>query len=719
MKLFRGLSAVVAFLAAAATVVWGQGPQTPNNAAPTTVPIVEGFTSEDITKREISLFTGEPQKIDNWMRQGYGAYQLLSRRENGIGIRERITVPANLFSAWGTSSYRYPIFAWQETMPWTAIRDGMGINWNVPEHLWPQAMKQFKAMGGSLARIDVGWGNIQYDDPTKLKPYIHEHIIKLARYLKSNGVRLLICIDTHPAAPCPIIEGSVTLVKPITEGDKVATIRVRPNSPNEVPRAYRSGFSHVQGYWAAEWMTTSVVNLGDGQYELHFAKEFPGGFNHAAGKELPFAYLKYRPFADDNTLDSQETYNGFRAYASAVLDAIDSAAVPIDFEVCNEYSNWGFLHLRLYTGEPVPSGDTYRIYSETVALIRKQPKYKNMYVIDGFRNQDPWFAQSRQPAGSSAGSNHFYRGPTSVLKHNTDAFGRNAAGINADNTAHVPLVFPQLTYIVSAPETIFSAEVQENVVWGISPYQVQLWGSVQGRGVRPLENPGDINSPVLREPDGSLARSPELVFTEWGDSRWDETDAARYHHIGLFNLRGNIIGFGKGVKRIYWYAAMGPSLGILSQTTDTLPTIEPESVTIMKKFYAAMKGVRINTKRHIECIRIEENHGLKILDGNDTPEFPDLYALDTLYPQMWQLADKRFVATIYVINKDYSKPLPVKPYKITFKNLKHVPGVSKYKYRDLYKRSAATIVPTSFTEDTVTFTVSVGSEPRLLTMNGV
>jgi hypothetical protein len=692
---------------------FAQTPDTANTPS-TAIPVVEGYAPADVAKREASVAKGEPQSVNDWMPSRQGAYTLLSPSfpDKPGGIRTRIVVPASLLSGWNISPYRYPIFAYEETVDWHRLRDGLGMNVNNPVALNVPVMKQLQAMGVRLARCDVGWGNVRFDAPDELKDGVKADLKARLLVWKAAGLRPLVCLDTNPALPCPTIEASVKLAEDLKAGDTSAVIIPRAG---ETPTPYKSGFSHVTAYWAGEYLWTACEKLDGGKWRVTFGKPWPRKHDgeKVAGTELPCAYFAFEPWGRD-----EATYTGFQSYVKAVASFLDTLGLRksktdpgFDLEICNELSNWLFRDVRLYSGNPADGeADIARVYRESVATLRTVPGFKDLFLINGFHNQEPFGAASTEPAGSSAGSSHYYRSEVIVPSGRgatEDAFTRDT-----DGKGFVP------ARVVHAPETIFSAEVLENVVPNISPLPFQMWGAARGRGLQPRINGADINSPVAKEPDGKPARGVQWVFTEWGDDPHGINEAANYHLLGKFLLRGTVVALGKGVGRVYWYAAMGPGLGILSQSSDTLPAEEPESVTVMKRFAAATTGKAITNRRSIHCESIEEHHGLYQFLGNGTPEFPALYNRDILLAQAFQLSDTSFAISLHIPTKDYKQELPEANYTIRWSGVKPS-ALSKFRYRDFGKTQSVVVTPSAVGEDWVEFTLPVTDTPRLLIMDGV
>ncbi len=687
------------------------------------------FTPEAIAARELSAILGKVQTNEEWMWPG-AAYQLLSPpRADGKpgGIKTRIAKPADLMGNNNISFYRLPWQAWEETVRWDRIRNGLGINLNVPQALLPSALKQIKAMGMGYVRRDIGWGNLWYEHPDKLKPDFEKELAVWLAACKTAGVRPLICLDTNPAAPCPINEAEVTLLAPLSAGDTSALVQPRRG---EVPTARRSGFSHVTQYWAAEYLVTSVEAEGDSGtsgsasgYRVHFTKPWPKEKAAEVGAKLSYAYLAYRPFSNDNTPESERTLDGFaRVFPQAVVSFLETQNLRksktdpgYDIEVINENSNGHFFHGEWYSDKlSSGSGSEVEVYKRIVKLLRSNPANDGMTLINGFYNQLAPGPGSREPPGSNGGSAHYYQGEQKIVAHTAfveDAFARDTPN------GYVPNV------TLDAPEVVFSSVKVENLGRVIAPIPQQLWGPVFGRGVQPRAGNGSWADPIALEPTGKKARATRWYKTEWGSSVYG-TDAEKQRLIAKFVLRGTVFALSKGIERIYWFAAIDPALGILSFSNDALPATETSTVILLRRLNALMQGNAITKPRHMPVVSIAETHGNVQFKGNGTIEFPDLPNRDLLFTQSFQLSDTDLMACVYVPTLNYKPDMPPESYTIRWSGVKWVEGTSKAAWRDLKDVQAKSVKPSEIGTSGdgtpwVEFTLPVTDWPRFLKLSGV
>ena len=102
------------------------------------------------------------------------------------------------------SHWLQPWRGYLETMPASRFLDGLGIvlNTNRGEDA-KQMLRMCAANGIRHARIEIGWGSLDYNDETKL----HNAKDAAARLLacKAAGIRPLILLNGHHGMPCPSI----------------------------------------------------------------------------------------------------------------------------------------------------------------------------------------------------------------------------------------------------------------------------------------------------------------------------------------------------------------------------------------------------------------------------------------------------------------------------------------------------------------------------------
>ena len=97
------------------------------------------------------------------------------------------------------SFYKQPWRAYLETRSGYDFLQGIGINYNVPKND-DLAVRLLAEAGFKTFRIEIGWGNVSWDD-TKLNTAARN--LRLLRLCKLNGIRPLILLNANDGQPCP------------------------------------------------------------------------------------------------------------------------------------------------------------------------------------------------------------------------------------------------------------------------------------------------------------------------------------------------------------------------------------------------------------------------------------------------------------------------------------------------------------------------------------
>ena len=129
------------------------------------------------------------------------------------------------------------------------------------------------------ARIEIGWGNLNYADETILNNSKDAATRLLA--CKATGIRPLILLNGHHGAPCPMTSFARTVTADVPAGagevflDKTDDLIL-----------HHSGLSNPQRYIAAEFLVTRIQG-----HKVTLSKPWPTKL--AAGTKVKMATLKY------------------------------------------------------------------------------------------------------------------------------------------------------------------------------------------------------------------------------------------------------------------------------------------------------------------------------------------------------------------------------------------------------------------------------------------
>ena len=263
--------------------------------------------------------------------------------------------------------------------------------------------------GFAHIRLEIGWGNVSYEDESRLANADSLRPILLA--CKKWHVRPLILLNAHQGAPCPVRFFERTVTAAAHKGDRQVTL----DSTDGLHIGY-SGLSQLTQYWAAEALITAI----DGKTVM-LSKPLPKDI--AAGSHVPMATLKYRPFAAPGSDDYKETVAGWLRYVDTVEQFVRDALgtqgqkdAGFDLEVWNELTFGDeFLYLNHYYDPPPVEYEERGVWGnlvrETAAHVEAhRDLFPGVLIGDGFANTIPWPASSQEPAGVTAIDKHPYAG---------------------------------------------------------------------------------------------------------------------------------------------------------------------------------------------------------------------------------------------------------------------------------------------------------------------
>lgn len=332
--------------------------------------------------------------------------------------------PNNLLSLqyYNRSDYIQPWRAYMDTVPASTLVDAVGINMNVPDKQFDATARVLAANGFKRARIEFGWGGMDYDDPTKMSAVSQQRLQQYVSTLKKYGIRPLILLNAHSGQPVPTKTFPITLTQAAKKDDR--TIKIDPAqvpliSPNYI------GLHGTPNTWAdkiaAFYRFMSVTPDGTVTLSRPLMADLPAGQQTAESQRFhPF----YPPTKADGqpSQDFKQTMDGWLAYTGAVTKAAKQAygSDNFDVEIWNELSfGSAFIAPTTYY-QPMPAGygneDASHpvmnaILAGTVAYIRNPANgVSNIGIGNGFSNEhDGWTGQTA-PVGLTAMDKHLYSG---------------------------------------------------------------------------------------------------------------------------------------------------------------------------------------------------------------------------------------------------------------------------------------------------------------------
>ncbi len=544
------------------------------------------------------------------------------------------------------SHWDQPWRAYFETAPASRFLAAAGMGLNLDQENPDLVLQMLATHGVRCGRIEIGWGNVQWEDETKLGNA--DRLRALLAACKKWGVRPLILLNAHQGVPCPVqfFDRAVTADAP------AGATQVTLDDVGGLVIG-RSGLNNLTDYWAAEALILKI----DGN-TVTLSKPLPKEIR--AGTRVPMATLKYRPFSEPGSDDYKETIAGWDRYvgtvAAFISDALGTVGKPdrgFDLEIWNEltFGDW-FLYINSYYK---PELVKYKEQDIWANLVKETAAYVDAHaddlagvrISDGFANTIPWPASSMEPARVTAISKHPYAGRKNYPKDEYQGTRLNALG---QEDQYVP------TYSACFPEYYGTGLQTETMIRELAPIPNDVYGTRHDRDARP-GNPCTVwitevnyapNEDGVTDPAEALALKAKTT--------------ARYLAF-LTN---------KGVDRLTFYAAAGSdlSLGMMQDNfleyarknstypADDGPYTSP-ALRVMGRMAAKLgEGLDagLTQTRALTVDGISDTHDHFQFAGDGTAAHPPLYDREVFALLPFQANARRFVIAYYVMTRDVKLP---------------------------------------------------------------
>ncbi len=553
------------------------------------------------------------------------------------------------------SHWLQPWRGYLDTVPARTLRDAVGINFNVEPSQADATARLLSESGFRRARVEIGWDSIDFDSRDQFVD--DASMTATLSALRDRGLRPLILLNGHHGAPGPIRSFDARLTEAAPEGAR--TIQVDPATSQAIVPG-RSGLDATDDYKAAAILFAEVEQ--DGRVSL--SAPLPGAL--AAGSH-PASTLAYEPFERPKLSDGspnpdfEATLAGWLSYVDLVTRRTREilGSTQFDVEVWNEL-NFGsdFLDAGGYydPARDTGVGNTEReILERTVSFIRDPARgLDGVGIGDGFANQRPWEAGSTSPPGLTAIDKHLY---PEMLRFPGDSPDPGIRPLDASGEPNGTRIDPDAwredfipTYNAFFPEGPLSAIETEHIVRDISPVTTSVFGTAHGRSTHPPGSP-----------------PPELWITETGMdfSGTGIAGADAAHLRAKAALRATTAFVNKGVGAVHFYAAQDPDLGLIDdgffdqvgRDGGGYPGAASAGPTVaaMDRMMARFEPGQLTAERELSLLLVSDDHDQRQFDGGGTPGRPPLYNRDVLAFLPFQLADDRFVTSVYVMTRDVTE----------------------------------------------------------------
>ena len=631
---------------------------------------------------------------------------------NPIDPNQQMALPFGYRSHW-----LQPWRAYLDTVPAARLRDAVGINFNVSPEAAPATARLLADSGFRRARIEIGWGEMSYDDPTRLRN--PAAVRAKVSALRDNGIRPLVLLNSNDGVPGPAQFFDARITEPASAGSRYVQVD-EATRQRLVPGL--SGFNGADGK-AAEFIATSVSPSG----LVELSKPLPDSMDPGI---YPAATLRYAPFTRPLTVSGlphpgfERTLSGWLAYVGAVTREVRDVLGSDDFdvEIWNE-TTFGadFLWIERYY-DPVPpnlagSGDVEdAILRRTVAWLRDPAHGVSAVRIgNGFANQTPFPAGSTSPLGLTALDKHPYprtrefpAGAALDGNRPVNALGQpegtSASGRWMDS--FVP------SYRAFFPEYYLSGIQTETLVRDLSPIATTIGRVLHGRYTNP---PGAFVSPELWITETALPPGSHI-----------NTPADKRHLQAKATLRDLAAFVNKGVSALYFYAVADGDWAMV----DPAAAGGGETMTAVRRFTDAMTGpAALTASRSLTLKAIADRDDHVQFAGDGTPQHPPLYNREVVAFLPFQADENRFVVPSYVMTRDMSKvytpdapasdptryDLPPETYRLTVGGL----NADRLTARatDPLTGGSVPVTIISRSGDTAVLEVALTDSPRLLVLD--
>jgi hypothetical protein len=493
------------------------------------------------------------------------------------------------------SYYLTPWRAYMDTWPASRFLECLGVAANIDAAEADAVAAVCAEAGIHSARVEIGWGNMSYDDPAKLSPHAAESASRVLRAFGSRGIRPIILLNAHHGIPVPLRWFDVNLTEPVAQGSREIVV----DRIDEIRPGY-TGLTNATEYLAAFPMIVSVDAAAKRcTLSAPMPKALPAGTIH-------LSLLRYQPFAGSVFADGSpneacaETIDGWLAYVGAICrlatEAIGTRGsddAGFDLEVWNEYTfGSNFLDINRHYDPPLQFKMplVYEKHGRTaegceailpMTVDYAAENYRGVNVISGFANQRPWDSGSGMWPHQAGISRHYYTGITLEDISPQNPRSKTSGPLNAlghpDGTPdgkdwHTvrPGTFFVPTLNVSMPEFWHYGYQTELMTRDVQPFPSTSGGPISFAGHHRYAHPGTGRAGQVWMTEFNLDRSrfAESVCKAAGCAGDDPRLISLLHRLGAkATLRTFVMQSHKGVHTITLFCIKGAGRAWCSKAT--------------------------------------------------------------------------------------------------------------------------------------------------------
>jgi len=521
-----------------------------------------------------------------------------------------------------SSFWDQPWRAYLDTWPASRLTNALGINFNVGPTKAEATAQLLQESGFTLARREIDWGSIAYEEPNKLLGEAGYRTVLEA--LHKHGLRPLILLNANSGDPGPAEHVTLETTAPAAAGAQ--TVALTPASAAAIVPG-KTGFDGLTFGGSPDLLITAV----GADHRATLSEPLPQAL--AVGAH-PGTTLKYAPFTRPTLPDGQpnpqfqETLAGWLSYVDTVCRFVAGIVGPegYDLEIWNELGFGSqYLNAEHYYspgGEHGAEGDSAKghaaadddaagsgsaggeseaasepeyssgagaeaeapeelskgqvtqaviraLLRETVAYVRNPANGipAGVGVTDGFASQSPFPSGAGTPVGLTALSKHPYAGlqtyPAAYTFKNITPL--NALGEpDIERGSETPFFVP--TYQSLFPEVTLTGTHTETLVRDLAPFTNYVYGFPHGREAGPAEG----NPPQEWVTEYNLGLGKAVAMEPDGTTPASGAGAAltaadKAHFHAKVALRSLVADVGKGIAREYFYAAKAGGMSLVGE----------------------------------------------------------------------------------------------------------------------------------------------------------
>lgn len=639
---------------------------------------------------------------------------------NPIDPAQELKLPFGARSQW-----LQPWRAYLDTPSAQNVKNGLGINFNVPAQQAEATAAALERAGFHRARVEIGWNTIDPDNTSSLTAAFAAQERTILGALFRHHIRPLILLNSNDGIPTALKDITLHVMVPAPAGTR--TLVLSPASAAQVVPGQTGLDSLTGGNQDASLIITGIHGVV-ATLSAPLPKTLaPGDYDSST--------LAFPPFSDPRTPGSATTMAGWLSYVQAVAGFARSVGHGdgFDVEVWNELSfGSNFLNINNYYSPPVDpnapaSGSdattNNAILAATANLIHSQ--FPGVQIGDGFDDQIPWPSGKTELPGVQI-DKHYYENPR-VFPQDNVVNGNIPEGPRGNVIARkfaVPggfhwndLFVP--SYTANFPEYYLTGIQTETLIRDLTPLRGEnVYRTPHGRFTHPPGAP----PPKVWMTEYNL--TPLQTFTPAQDQRFQAKVVLRYL-LSFIN---------KGLGLVDFYAAKsasssGNGLGLISNSF--FSSIASGHVagpglalTALRRMSQDMKASGRMRHRSVKLLRIATTDQRNVFNGGGP--YPPLRNLDVAAFFPFQEATHRFVFAAYVMTRDLTRvwrrsgdrkyDMPAAPYRFTIGN---VNGCNtKLSGYDPLNGTSVAVKRISCTKHTLTLQTKLTDSPILIRANG-